>query len=208
MDHYEQFESKFEFPLPESYRKLHARGCFDPRAFKPDNPLNSTYLWIPVVEWWSFESILSYQVPKYHLPGFIPFANSEAGDLWCWVPAHSNGKQVPIAFCPNDYRLASLDAPDFSGWLFRRTFTYSLAPIEPDEVENRRLWFERWVADLSTLLKPRWRIKLQEVSSLPLKSCQEAEKEIHFLVSSEEYLETIRREIRFPGLDQEIPWMV
>ncbi len=207
MDSYEQFESQFEFPLPASFRKLHARGCFDPRAFKPDDPLHSAYLWIPEVEWWTIEDILSYQIPEYHLPGFIPFANSEAGDLWCWVPARSAGNQVPIAFCPNDYKLASLDAPDFTSWLFRRTFTYSLGPIELDEVENTRLWFERWIADLSTLLKPHWRLKLQEITSLPLKSRREAEKEIHFLVSPEEYLDIIRKEIGFLGLDEEIPWM-
>lgn len=63
--------------------------------------------------------ILNYQFESYHLPGFVPFAFTAGGDLWCWRPVKGGAVEPPVVECPHDCEEGSVYAADFGSAIYR-----------------------------------------------------------------------------------------
>ncbi len=201
-------ETRYNFTLPEMYCQLEQSGRFSPANFNPAQPVQSLYLWLAEVEWWSLAEIANYQPPGHHKPGFVPFASDGAGDFWCWWPLRASGLGTPIALCPHDYKVARLDAPHFTGWLYRRILDYARGHIDTAEEAEARDWFKRWRTDLGAFFLPQWNETLGHLATAPLKTRPELSYTQQGFLNPEEYQAIIKRDLWFEGLDEKFEWMI
>jgi hypothetical protein len=204
---YQAIEDRYQFALPPPYRTLHQNGCFDLHNLDRRDPLHSTYLWLFDVEWWSLDQILTYTAPAYHLPGFVPFASTDAGDFWCWWPARTTAHGTPVVLCPHDQHDGHLDAPDFAGWLYRRVLTYALWLPAPEQ--EGRAWLERWIQTLSCVWAPAWQTTIRDLVHGSLIRWEDAHtKEAgQGVLTPTAYATLLQRDLATPGLDETFRWM-
>lgn len=142
-----------------------------------------SYLWLthdaPLIEWpalpdfhWLTASEVStFQFLEYQWSGFVPFARSGSGDLWCWCPEQATGVRVPVGFCPANCEEGEVYAPDFSSALFRLICDAAqhLSAETPFVATARALL--RSAAEISLPLWPEaWKAWLAAASESPVSS--------------------------------------
>jgi len=192
MDHFAGIEARYGFPVPEHYRLLHARGHADPDAPDP--------IWLFEVEWLSPHQIATWRFEPYHRPGYVPFATTPDGDLWCWARdlAGDDGAS-PVARCPRGYEMCELYAPDFLAFTYRRLLDYADGGFDEPQALDARLHFARWAQDLYPLYPQRWSWTLDAIARRPLTD--------RGLLAVGEYRTLLRRDLGFPGLGEFMQWL-
>jgi hypothetical protein len=205
---YEAIAQRYGFTPPEGYRMLEQQGRFDIRRLNRADLRAGEYLWLFDAEWWSLEQIAGFTFPEYCLPGFVPFASTDAGDFWCWSPERAGEQGTPVVFCPHDLNMAQVDAPDFAGWCYRRALAYANGYLEQSEEGEARAWLTHWGARLGDLLRPAWRATIAEVAARPFTTWPERTGETgQGFLPTAEYAAIVTRDLVCPGLDVRFRWM-
>jgi hypothetical protein len=204
---YQAIEQHYQLVVPPLYRSLQEQGWFDPANLARHDLLNSHYLWLFDVEWWSLAEIRDYAYPSYYQPGFVPFASTDTGDFWCWWPERATDAGTPVVLCPHDNIYAHIDAPDFGGWAYRRVLAY--AAVLPAPEHEGRAWLTRWGQVLSAALPAAWRATILELVDAPLKTWEDptTHESGTSLLAPGEYTALVRRDLDCSGLDAEFRWM-
>ena len=203
MNVYNQIEARYGFCIPEAYRRLEANGWLSWSEKNPD------YLWLDDGEWLTPDQILNYKFQEYHKDGFIPFAFTGGGDLWCWHPGWNANGITPVVFCPRDSYDGNRYAPNFLGWVFRTIVEFaSSAKCFSEEVEAKK-HFARWRKDVAPLLPEAWAAVVRDLGQKPMRTWPE---ESGFggsgFISMAEANEIVQKHLAFPHLEEEIRWMI
>ena len=74
---------------------------------------------MPDMEWMPLEEIIDYHFEDYQSPGFVPFAFTAGGDLWCWRAVPDAVVEPCVVECPHDCEEGSVYAPDFQTAIYR-----------------------------------------------------------------------------------------
>lgn len=148
MDILSQFEQKYDFTLPSTYRSFVARGY---TTYPGD-----AYLWVHEAEWLRPDKMLDrggfWGNPK---SGLVAFAFSGGRDLWAWQTKKTSDTGEPlIAFCPRDSYQGRWHAPSFLGWLYRLSLEYASSMW--DEESETKANLHRWASVLREFDKPEW----------------------------------------------------
>ena len=205
MNVYNAIEAKFGFAIPAVYRRIEAEGSFKLRHpgqfFDPAN--EPTYLWIPEAEWLKPEEILAYKPFPEALPGFIPFAQTGAGDYWCWWP-----KENPevVVQCPHDSSFGRFDAPNLMASLYRRCLEFATNEIEPEQEDWTRRNFVHWAERLKHYLPQDWIDELRSLAQAPLVDRTIGKLAIRVLMTPPDCTDRIRRDLDFAELDEKFLW--
>jgi len=203
----ETIERRYDFPLPQAYRLLAERGHFDPAHIDRQDLLRSRYLYLHDAQWWQPAEIAAYQPPDYHLPGFVPFASTDAGDHWCWWPARATEQGVPVVLCPHDLTIGTIDSPDFAAWLFRRALDYALHL--PEGEEPGRAWLARWAEVFQPVWQPAWFAEVLRVAGDPLVTWidPKTSEPGAGLLTPEVFTQLLDQHTPMPERDQTFRWM-
>jgi hypothetical protein len=207
---YRQIERRYGFALPPDYRMMRGRGWFDFDPAKDGNvafdPVGCRYLWLNEMEWMPLQAIRDFAFPDYCLDGFVPFAFTGGGDLWCWHPPSSAGDNVPVVLCPRDSNMAEFYAPHFLASLYRQVLDYARGPFAHADEGLAHSHLSRWAADLGPLLPPPWRVTLGRLQGAELRPWQRNGRTFRTLLPDEEYRAIVRRDLHFPNLDRKFKW--
>lgn len=164
---------------------------------------DATYLWIPEAEWLTPKDILEFQFESYHKPGFVPFAFTGAGDLWCWWPAQDSSA---VVLCWRDSIEGSFDAPSFVGSLYRRILDHCLH-IDPGEEKEVRERLPALAKTLATYFPSQWRDTLLSLAETKVVSWRRERMTGQGLLSIDEHERLVKRDLNFPRLDETFEWM-
>lgn len=107
---FSQIERRYILKLPSAFREIWRLGwCSDKDS-----------IYLPDLEWLPLEAIRDYEFEDYQMPGFVPFATTGSGDLWCWEHEQSGGAEPRVVACPHDCDEGSVYAADFTSALYRQ----------------------------------------------------------------------------------------
>jgi hypothetical protein len=205
MNVYDAIEAKYGFPIPAAYRRIDADGTFKLRYpgqfFDPAN--EPTYLWIPEAEWLKPEEILAYKPYPEALPGFIPFAQTGAGDFWCWWTKED---AEVVVQCPHDSSFGRFDAPSLIAWLYRRCLEFAANDIESEQEDWVRRNFLNWAERLEHYLPQEWIVELRSLAQAPVVDSITGKLAIKVLMTPPDCADRIRRDLGFGRLDEEFLW--
>lgn len=192
MDALVAFEKHLGVKLPPTYRTFAEHGYLTYPGRR--------YLYVHEAEWIPLSKMTNQRaLPPAHTlnPGFIAFAHSGGGDLWCWQTLRpSEGGEYPIAFCPRDSDWGQWHAPNFIGWLYR-TSLESVAPFGGDEDEplaKKRL--HRWAGLIREFGHPEWAADVEAVgnrAATPLKLPRGEDSLLRVLLTEEEVASRVRQ---------------
>ena len=208
MTRVQALQTRYAFTPPAAYAQLEQQGRFEGENIVRGALITSVYLWLQDVKmWWTAETILNFTPPSHHKDGFIPFASNPAGDFWCWSPERATEQGVPVIFCPHDEMIAQVNAPHFTGWLYRRILEYAGGQMNKTGEAEARAWLVRWHTDLSPFLPPVWNETMLRLSQSPLLNWDEAGFAQHGFITPADAQAQIARDLAFAGLNQEFAWM-
>jgi len=193
----DEIEAKFAFRLPDLYKALVSDGRTDTGA------VDSTYLWLHEAEWMPLEDIWGYSPQDIDLPGFVPFAFTGAGDLWCWWPEQD---REAVVLCPSDCQMGEFDAPSLAHFLYRRCLDYAMGGFDVEDESAARQQLAAWSQTLSRYLPARWCAHLSSLSQAPLEGWTRKKMFGSGFLSIDEYDAVVARELAFPRLNQEFRW--
>ena len=168
---------------------------------------DASYLWIPEAEWMPAQEILEYETAPNYKAGFVPFAFTGGGDLWCWRPSED---PEMVVCCIHDEGIGSIDAPNLAGSLYRRILEYASDQgfWESEELTRKQLlgWSER----LADYFPRTWIENLRLRSDATIVEWRYGRNPIpfHGLISFDEKNATLAREFDFPRLDEKFEWMI
>lgn len=194
-DLYASIEAKYGFAIPEEYRRMERLGWFDPKN-------RDTYLWIFETEWLRPEEILEYEPLEHYKPGFVPFAFDGGGSHWCWWPAEG-----VVVYCPHDYELGEVDAPDLLSSMYRRTLEYAAGGFEQDEETEARAYLKDWAERLNTFFPSAWISTLNEIAAAPLIQWKENVFTVWGFLHPDLMKEVFDRDLIFPRMGKKFQWM-
>ncbi len=209
---YRRIEQRYGFALPAEYRSMCARGWFDP---KPEDecgppfyhPDENWFLYIWDMKWLLLDSILEYVFTDDCLDGFMPFAESVCGDLWCWHPASTTEGRVPVVLCEHDSTMASFYAPDLHGAMYRQILAFATGYCKDAEDEAlSRAHMRRWARDLGPVFPDAWRTTITQLATRPVQAWESRSFDRRGLLSAEECRIIEQRDLAFSRLDEEFPW--
>jgi hypothetical protein len=190
MDAASEIERQLGFTLPKVYRAFADRGYLTYPG--------SSYLWVHEAEWFPLARMPDQRgIAGMHVmkPGFVAFAHSGGGDLWCWQTLQAgNSGEYPIAFCPRDSFWGWWHAPSFIGWLYR-TALESVAPFGDDEAEARE-HLRRWAEIIREFGHPDWAADVEAIAmrpSEPLRIGSRKDKLLRVLLTQAEVTSRIQR---------------
>lgn len=127
-------------------------------------------------------------------PGFVAFAHSGGGDLWCWQTLRpSEPGDYPIAFCPRDSDWGWWHAPNFIGWLYRTSLEH-VAPFGNKESEAKKR-LVRWAALIREFDHADWAADIEAVAkraAQPLKTRRGEHDILRVLLTEEEVADRVR----------------
>jgi len=145
---------------------------------------------MPDMEWMPLEEIIDYRFEDYQSPGFVPFAFTAGGDLWCWRAVPDAVVEPCVVECPHDCEEGSVYAPDFQMAIYRHLLEAAagLHGTEQDlldEVDLIRKCCDRF----RSLLSQQQASRLDDILSRPPQSAvlpARRPTRWHFLLSREE----------------------
>jgi hypothetical protein len=194
MSDYDLIEARHGLHVPGQYRAVRAKGLFD-----HDGP---NELLLTDVDWMTTEAIANFRPLGFQIEGLVPFARTARRDLYCWYPAWTSDKGIPIAFCPRDDENAICYAPDFFGFLYRillEEFSGSWLP-EDYGIDGTAERFLRYAKDVGQFLPDSWADTLHQLSLRPLR---EVEKEVYGVTERQKCDELIEKALSFSRLNEE-----
>lgn len=193
-DFLEKLQATRAFSAPRVFRRMHEEAELEglPGLGKR-------------VQWWSLRRIANWRPPSNWSAATdaVPFAQTEAGALWCWYPSWATGNTPPVVLVtPGEG--ARLYAPNFEGFLFRQLLErLSGADAASDEAEFTA-FAEAAVNDVRPFLRSNWLALLDAVRERPPHRSEQSGHP-QFL-EPEEVREIVQRELPFdrlsPGLQQ------
>ncbi len=154
------------------------------------------------LEWLAPDDLENHSLPDYWDPAlvFVPFAQTGAGDVWCWYP--TSGTEA-IVFPPHDEPEGTFIAPHFEGFLLRMLLE-AFSEIYPDNsgltVEECQLAARAEVRTLAPYLRPAWVTLLEELAARPL--VEDKAWGCLRLLSKDEAKEIFTRELQMPNLGE------
>lgn len=228
---YRQIEKRRKFSIPDDYRKLRARNYmtlvkpFDPAMFlKPGNH----YLHVYDIEWNSPEKIAGFESSNFMVepisPHFVPFAESGAGDYWCWQTDHAVEKWgARVLLCNHDDGKARVFAANLTHTLFRQILQDACsnnyvrwqgtpnAAEDKKRIKQTRASLERYATDLAIIFPANWCAILTDISARKPSVWEGIEyrgnkREYYSLLSDEERKKIEVEQLSFPGMDGEFTW--
>ena len=213
---YDTIELNTGFCVPELYRRMVADGVtrygtspadwkqtFRQRAL--ENP-PALMMASSQVEWWAPEDIANWEVPEHFDPahGFVPFASTGAGDMWCWYP--EAGPEV-IVLAPHDENGATYFAPDTESFLLRHLVQAFAEIVEDDGTgfthEQRSTAAHANVRTLAPYLNEGWVTLLEELAARPL--VRDDAWDCVGLLSRDEAIDLIHTELAMDELGASFP---
>ena len=199
-DIYQGIQAKHGFTLPPEYLRMANEGFFDLKR-------DESYLWIPEAEWMPAQQILDYETEPNYKPGFVPFAFTGAGDLWCWRP--SEDPQMVVC-CIHDEGMGSVDAPNLLGSIYRRILDYASDQGNWESEELTRNQLLRWSERLHDYFPDPWIEDLRLLSDAKIVEWRYGRNIIpfHGLISFDEKKARLAREFDFPRLDEKFEWII
>jgi hypothetical protein len=181
-----QIEKRYAFTLPQAFREFWKRGF----CTITGRSLGPHYLLLMDMEWMPLEEIADFEFQSYHRPGFVPFATSGSGDLWCWQPAFTDERGTRVLSCPHDCYDADVYAPDFVSAVFRHLVDQAAAMHrDSDSVEQSRQRLVSATSALQSFLSPERQESLLHICRLPVQSPllpARVPTVWHYLLSSDE----------------------
>ena len=216
---YAQIKERFAFDLPAEYRAMRKRGLMTLELPAGPEVNNSTvpgdgYLYLYDMEWYSLEQIASFKFrgPCQLLP-LVPFAFTGTGDYWCWQVDASDQHGTRVLFCPHDYELATIHAPNFAAALYRQALWYVSLIVDGQHISfaQGQAELRRWSVDLAVALPSAWcqvLAELAERTPYAWSHCwgRATQKQTSFLSPAErKQIET--RDLQFEEMDAEFCWM-
>ena len=157
---FRSIEKRYDFALPQAFKTAWEAG------WAGDN-----YLALPDLEWLPLEEIAEYEFEDYQISGLVPFASTGGGDLWCWQPAFLGPDGPRVIECPHDCTEASVYAPDFRSFLYRRLLDEACACfLDAEGMEEHRSGLLRGFEQVSALLQTEEREMLASVLNSPIQS--------------------------------------
>ena len=202
MDVYQQIKKKFSFDIPQVYRAMEKEGFFElERRGAEFDPFSENYLWIPDVEWMRPPEILAFELPVYQRPGFVPFAFTGGGELWCWWPAEDAEAVVflPIGDAGTFY------AANLTGSIYRSLLDYAIEIREADEDEARR-YFALWARRLKNYFPARWIETLKMLEQAKAVAWEHGRAKGRGLLDPVGRDALIARDLAFPRLREDFEW--
>ncbi len=160
-----RIEQRYAFSLPQAFREFWSRGW----CTITDHRLGPNYLLLPDMDWMPLEQIADFPFEPYHLPGFVPFATTAGGDLWCWQPAFTDARGTRVLSCPHDCYDADIFAPDFVSAVCRHLVDEA-ACMHPDpaSVEEYRQLLLAVASQLEPFLSSFQQKSLAHICQLPV----------------------------------------
>ena len=202
-----QIERRYAFTLPQEFREFWKRGF----CTITGRNLGPHYLLLMDMEWMPLEEIAGFEFQSYHRPGFVPFATSGSGDLWCWQPAFTDERGTRVLYCPHDCYDADVYAPDFMSAIYRHLVDQAATMHRDlDSVERSRQHLLAATSALQPFLTPERRESLSQICRLPVQSPllpARVPTVRHFLLSSGEHSELLRHHLSYEDMDAPIRWM-
>jgi hypothetical protein len=203
---YEEIEARYGFPIPPEYRRMEVEGFFDLRNpgayYEPAN--EPTYLWVPEAEWLRPEAILAREPMPGERAGFVPFAFTGAGVLWCWWPPQD---REAVVLCPHDDGTGRVDTPSFLGSIYRRFLDYSLDGIDEDEEARSRQLLGLGAERLAGHIPATWAETLRSLSRAEVVEWREGRRRGRGVLTPVGYCAIVARDLGFPRLGEEFEWM-
>ncbi len=161
------------------------------------------------MEWMPLAEILNFEFFSFCKPGFVPFAFTGGGSLWCWYPEYATNGVVPVVHCPRDCNTGEFFAPHFLGAVYRQILDYA-SNLDREDESLARKHLKRWLDDLGPLFPIPWRSTVAMLLAAP---CQRWEvgkfgrKQLG-LLSPENYRSIVQRDLAFAKLNEEFQWML
>jgi hypothetical protein len=203
VNEYDKIAARFAFQVPEIYRAMRARGCFDHTAGREGSLVHESpnELFLTDLQWMTLQKIAEFQPPSFQIAGLVPFASSARRDLFCWYPAWTTEKGVPVTFCPRDDENAICYAGDFCGFLYRILLEEFSGSWNADifGIDGLAERFHRYAKLAGEFLPVDWANKLIELSARPL---TELEEGVHGVMERAECEQLIQRALSFPRLNE------
>jgi hypothetical protein len=196
-----EIEARYEFSLPDEFIALHQHVLSEVDR-TDDSPAR-----LLGVRWLTLAEMGTYPFEEFRPGGFVPFAQSAEGDLWCWYTPLTAAAGVPIVRCPHDDSVASLAAPHLAAWLYAQLLTECCFEIDRHgEVESRQRVGE-WLRRVRDFLPADWAGTVQEVLARPLQKWAGVPYETESPLVPSELENTLQRDLAYPDRNRRIPWV-
>ena len=167
MDSYPAIQSRWNFAVPEEYRRMQQSGFFD--------HTHPHYIELSDVEWFALDHIAGYKPMDFQIAGLVPFAMEASASTWTWMRNKPIHGQTRIAHCPHDEGIAEVFAPDFNSCVYRLILqdlrsTWLIGNhndiATPDDATRA---FRRYARDLEPYFNPKWTARLDELLKRPFR---------------------------------------
>jgi hypothetical protein len=106
---FSEIEQRYSMTLPVLFREIWRLGWCS----------GSDFLIMPDMEWMPLQEVIDYQFEDYQMEGFVPFAFTAGGDLWCWQTDSSVCAEPRVVECPHDCDEGRVFALDFRSAIYR-----------------------------------------------------------------------------------------
>ncbi|HEX6431382.1 MAG TPA: SMI1/KNR4 family protein [Niastella sp.] len=133
---------------------------------------------------------------------FIPFAQNGAGDMYCFFPTEQQDEDIPIVFLWHDANRTEYKAKNLQDFIFK-CMLEAVADIE--EAEYGLLTTGDFTENRHNFLKTHQKYLTPEQQHIIEKIYQAGQTE-NPLISAEELVSIIHKEIGFEKLDLEFPY--
>lgn len=194
--------------VPATYRRLWFDGLLSWDRDMSESEwqkhlLSGSLLWFTDCEFLEPEEIADWDY-GHRVKTFVPFAENGRADVWAWFKPWAKGDERAIVFGPAEEDEAEVYAPDFAGFLFRRTleeFTGTWLGEELGGAEGAAAYFRQLPETLRPYLPARLTITLERVAKGEV---SEPEEGLHLLLDRAKAIEIGKEALEFDRFDAPI----
>ncbi|NRA39988.1 MAG: SMI1/KNR4 family protein [Planctomycetes bacterium] len=194
MNDYSTIEARFEFALPELYKKMVADQCFDHHQEK--------HLQFTDLEWLTAEQIFTWVFDKHLIEGLIPFAQTLSGNLWAWYPQLDPRNPQAVVCIPDEDEVAVIYAPDFCSAMYRMLLDEMANTflVERGDQKSAQRHLREYCETLAVYFPAKWNDRLKEYSQRELQATQE---NFYGVIDEELVEEILAEDLVYDRLDEE-----
>lgn len=125
------------FKIPEKYIYIEKQGWLKAESATYANDIESKYLWLNDMEWFSLDKIERYINLADNQEKFIPFAHTGSYDKWAWYI--ENPQKISVVLLYHDEDAIQYYAPSFEAGLFRQILNFCSSMEFYDEKILRKI---------------------------------------------------------------------